>query len=67
MFCNRMKDMPSYNFFFQTDYSTKGRKPNTRSTKKTSGKTKPKPKIKVAWSATVSCSDLLENYIKCVY
>ena len=23
--------------------------------------------VKVAWSATVSCSDLLENDIKCVY
>ena len=23
--------------------------------------------LKVAWSATVSCSDLLENDIKCVY
>ena len=26
-----------------------------------------KNKLKVAWSATVSCSDLLENDIKCVY
>ena len=25
------------------------------------------PTVKVAWSATVSCSDLLENDIKCVY